>query len=288
MRRLGRRELLAGLCGAAAAAPAMAQTIHMMGPEEAIALEHQTRSRRLRRLVRELGITPDPEFYEYIIPAAAMPEGSQRDTPVLRVVFPESTFFSTDEAKVLPSAYGIIAAMAGMLQGDVPDVATFVAGHADNRGSEPYNYDLSMRRARAVAEALRDAGANLPDIWSVGFGESLPLYENSSPINMAYNRRVEFLFGAKPEALANWLKDQKDLACTGGGEMAKHRCLVALRVRKAYVVQSVDRRTVVSAPRAEPGQVVRPNAAKVIVRPKPRQIVINLAERTYVVSRPEF
>lgn len=259
----------------------------MLDDDEAIALEHKTRGARLRRLVREQAVGPTPEFFDYVIPARAMPSGFRHATPVLRVVFPESTFFDTAATQIVPEAYAIIRAMAAMLQGDVPDVATFVAGHADNRGSEPYNHDLSVRRAHAVAAALREAGADNPDIWSVGFGESLPLYENSSPANMSYNRRVEFLFGARPEAVARWLTDQMDLACSGSGTEAKQRCLVALKLRPQYVVEAVERTTVVTPRRPTGGATVRPSSPMVTVRPKPRQIVINLAERTYVVAKPE-
>jgi OmpA-OmpF porin, OOP family len=258
----------------------------MMGPEESIALEHQTRSIRLRRLVREIGVSPPPEFFEYVIPARAMPPGFQYDTPVLRVVFPENTFFDTAKSDIVPSAMPIVEAMARMLEGDVPDVALFIAGHTDNRGSEEYNHNLSVQRARTVAQALRLAGAGAPDIWSVGFGESLPLYANNSPLNMAYNRRVEFLFGARPEAVANWLKDQLDFACSGSTDVERLHCLSTLKVRKTYVVDPVER-SVLVAPDRPKSKIVTPQTHQVTVTPPHRQIVINLAERSYVVRRPE-
>lgn len=259
----------------------------MMRPEETIVLEHDVRSKRLRRLVAEQQIHPAPDFHEYIVPAALMPSSWRHDTPVLRVVFPESTFFRTGESAIVPDALPIIQAMAQMLQGDVPDVAAFVAGHADNRGSEPYNFALSMRRANAVATALRQAGADAPDIWSVGFGESLPLYENSDDLNMSFNRRVEFLFAAQPEAAAVWLKDQMDLACGGSGDLARARCLSSLKIRSSYVVESVARQTILK-PVQRTGQVVKAPTRAAPVQAKPRQIVINLAERSYVVRKPEM
>jgi hypothetical protein len=169
--------------------------------------------------------------------------------------------------------------MAKMLEGDVPDVAMFVAGHTDSRGSEDYNHNLSIRRARVVAQALRDGGANGPDIWSVGFGESLPLYENSSSINMAYNRRVEFLFAARIEAVAGWLKDQQDLACSNSANDAKVRCLESLTlVKKTFVVDPVDRRSTIVLNGVQP----------IVEKPKRRQIVINLTQHSYIVKHPEL
>ena len=265
--------------------------IQMLTVEEAIALEHQTRSQRLRRLVQEFGIQPPPEFSEYVIPAYAMPPDFKHDTPVLRVVFPENTFFDTASSEVVASAQPIVTAMAQMMEGDVPDVAVFISGHTDNRGTEEYNYRLSVLRARSVAQLLRLDGANAPDIWSVGFGQSLPLYENSNPTNMAFNRRVEFLFAARPEAAAEWLKNQMDLVCSGGDAESKQRCLVSLKIRSPrdnYVVDPVDRQVVAAQPRSR-AQIARISPKSLIApAPRKRQIVIDLAERSYVVNRPEM
>lgn len=259
---------------------AWASQLHMMSPEEGIALEHKTRSIRLRRLVHEFSITPEPVFFEYTIPATLMPPDFQYDTPVLRVVFPENSFFDTAKSSILLSAQPMVDAMAKMVDGDVPDVALFVAGHTDSRGSEEYNHNLSVERARSVAAALRTAGANAPDIWSIGFGESLPLYPNDSTINMAYNRRVEFLFSARIEAVANWLKNQLDVACSGVKDAERLRCLSTIKVRKVYVVEQVGH----AAPRNKP---FNPTERTITVKPPDRQIVINLAERTYIVKQPE-
>jgi hypothetical protein len=105
---------------------------------------------------------------------------------------------------------------------------------------------------------------------------------------MSYNRRVEFLFAARPEAAAIWLKDQMDFACSRSDEAGKARCLVTLRLRPSYVVEAVERQVVARAPRAR-NRVVRPSSRLAVVQaPKPRQIVINLAERSYVVAKPEL
>jgi outer membrane protein OmpA-like peptidoglycan-associated protein len=284
---VNRRGLFAAAAAFAALPPrwaVAAPRIEMMSPEESIALEHQTRSIRLRRLVRELEITPPPEFFEYRVPRRVMPADFRYDTPVLRVVFPENTFFDTARWDVVSSAQPIVAAMAKMLQGDVPDVALFVAGHTDSRGSEAYNHNLSIQRARAVANALRAAGADGPDIWSVGFGESLPLYGNDSDDHMAYNRRVEFLFGARVEAVADWLKDQMDLACSDAPGADRLRCLSTLTtLSNTYVVEPVAHLTHLSAPNHTTGL----STQSTVVAPPRRQIVINLRERTYIVKHPE-
>jgi len=274
--------------GAAVLFPAAASTaeLRMMAPEESVELEHRTRVTRLRRVVGEHGIFPAPAFFQYAIPAEMMPKDFQLSTPVLRIVFPENTFFATAKSDIEPRAYSIVSAMAETLEGDVPDVAVFVAGHTDSRGGEGYNHDLSVERARAVANALRIAGAVAPDIWSVGFGESLPLYDNSSDVNMAYNRRVEFLLAARPEAAANWLKDQMSVACSETAGDARLRCLGSLaEKRRTYTVENIAK---VVVPRRPAAKVAAAGEKSSVVQPPKRQIVINLEERTYVIARPRL
>ncbi len=209
-----------------------------MSPEEALALEHQTRYSRLKRFVQGYNIYPAPEFHDYVVPAERMPVSFRHDVPVLRIVFPENTFFATASDKILPSAYPIIQAMAKMLDGDVPDVNVFIAGHTDSRGTEDYNHNLSIQRSRAVSAALERARTQFYPLWSIGFGESLPLYPNTSDSNMAYNRRVEFLLGARPEAVADWLRHQYDIVCQTNDPVAKLSCLTGLKeTRRAFVAE---------------------------------------------------
>jgi outer membrane protein OmpA-like peptidoglycan-associated protein len=66
-----------------------------------------------------------------------------------------------------------------------------VIGHTDNRGSDEYNYDLSRRRAAAVADELISDGVSPSRIGTRGEGESRPVATNDTPEGRAMNRRVE-------------------------------------------------------------------------------------------------
>jgi len=281
-RALGFWALLPGLAAGSFAAvhpPAIGQRIIMMGPKESIAATHQTRVARLRRIARELGISPEPRFYEYVVPASKMPTDYRYDVPVLRIVFPERTFFTTASAVTVREAQPLVAAMAKALEGDVPDVVVFVAGHTDSRGTDPYNQDLSIRRARAVAEALRAAGADNPRMWSIGFGETLPVAENVGDYNLSLNRRVEFLLSSRLESVAVWMRDQAAITCTEGTVDARGRCVRtvnSLRPRSSFTADPVIRRNV--RPTMRPG---------IPVRPPDRRIIITLRERRYIVPNME-
>ena len=69
--------------------------------------------------------------------------------------------------------------------------STFVvAGHTDAVGSEPYNLDLSERRADTIKRFLTEKyGINGADLVTVGYGESKPK-DAGAPTDPA-NRRVQ-------------------------------------------------------------------------------------------------
>jgi OOP family OmpA-OmpF porin len=66
-----------------------------------------------------------------------------------------------------------------------------VVGYTDSVGSDKYNQKLSDKRARAVANYLRQQGIRGDSITQWGAGESRPVDSNSTKIGRAKNRRVE-------------------------------------------------------------------------------------------------
>lgn len=67
-----------------------------------------------------------------------------------------------------------------------------IAGHTDNRGSDSFNKDLSLKRAKAIKALLVSAGIDESRIDAVGFGEEQPASENTTEYGMQRNRRVDF------------------------------------------------------------------------------------------------
>jgi outer membrane protein OmpA-like peptidoglycan-associated protein len=72
-----------------------------------------------------------------------------------------------------------------------PDTVIRVEGHADSRGSEQYNMDLSGRRAAAVQNMFIQRGLYRERIEAISFGESSPIASNNTAEGRARNRRVE-------------------------------------------------------------------------------------------------
>jgi OmpA-OmpF porin, OOP family len=98
--------------------------------------------------------------------------------------------FDTAKAVLKPVARERLDQLIGQAQGVQIDTVT-VNGYTDTVGSDAYNLDLSTRRARAVADYLKDRGLQAKQFVSEGFGKSDPVDTNATAAGRAHNRRVE-------------------------------------------------------------------------------------------------
>jgi OmpA-OmpF porin, OOP family len=101
--------------------------------------------------------------------------------------------FETAKWTILPESHPILDEIGRILI-QWPQLRIEIGGHADARGSNEYNLDLSQKRAQAVLDYLV---AHFPQIdksqyTAKGYGESQPVASNSTVEGMARNRRVEF------------------------------------------------------------------------------------------------
>lgn len=212
--------------------------------QSTVALEHCDRIKRLQRLSAMLPAEERPQFYESIIPRYRLPVDFGVDIPVLRVVFPDRVFFDTAKSSLRPEAQEIASIIAESLRREPPDVTLFVAGHADSRGDSDFNELLSISRADAVASTIFRYGINLGTVWRIGFGEDMPLVAGDNAEAWGQNRRIEFLFSARPEPIGVWLSDQQMPGlCQSRSSAESARCKANLQVRPGYEaarVQNVD------------------------------------------------
>ncbi len=97
--------------------------------------------------------------------------------------------FASDHLK--PESTPVLQEIAGVLK-DNPDWKLTVSGHTDNVGGDPYNLDLSRRRAAAVKQALvTQYHVSAVRLATDGFGASRPVDTNDTLAGRARNRRVE-------------------------------------------------------------------------------------------------
>jgi outer membrane protein OmpA-like peptidoglycan-associated protein len=73
-------------------------------------------------------------------------------------------------------------------------VTVLVVGHADQRGSDLANYEISKERADAVVDYLVDHGIEPGRLSSRAVGATDLLALNNEPAAFALNRRTEFVF----------------------------------------------------------------------------------------------
>ncbi len=98
--------------------------------------------------------------------------------------------FGFNEASLSSDAQGRLSSLVQCIKGGAGAVT--LEGHADERGTEEYNLQLSNRRAASVKRYLTDLGVPDNRLETVGYGETRPANTGSSEEAWGENRRVEF------------------------------------------------------------------------------------------------
>lgn len=73
-----------------------------------------------------------------------------------------------------------------------PTLNVEIGGHTDNVGGKAYNLQLSEKRAKSVMDYLVTNGIPISRLSSKGYGDSLPVADNTTDAGRAQNRRTEF------------------------------------------------------------------------------------------------
>lgn len=119
-------------------------------------------------------------------------------------------FFGFNEWS-LDAAAGAVVADAAATAKQTGYASIQVTGYTDTAGSGAYNEKLSLRRARAVKQALVDGGIAVGSISAIGKGESVLLVQTSDQEKEARNRRATIDIRREEEAL---LSPDPELAAT--------------------------------------------------------------------------
>ena len=100
--------------------------------------------------------------------------------------------FGFNEATLPPDAQSRLSDLARCIK-EGGSARLELAGHADERGTEEYNLQLSNKRAASVKKYLVDLGVPSNQLKTVGYGENRPVEQGASEDAWAANRRVEFV-----------------------------------------------------------------------------------------------
>src|SRR5579862_3713660 len=102
----------------------------------------------------------------------------------------KSIRFDSGNSNLSPQYRGILNRVARVVM-PLKRYSIYVYAYTDDTGTKDYNLQLSARRARAVRDALVQAGIDPSLISTKGFGKSKPLVPGSNLKARAANRRVE-------------------------------------------------------------------------------------------------
>ncbi len=103
---------------------------------------------------------------------------------------PGGVTFPTNGYVIGSGFYAPLNDIAAVLN-QYPETRIVISGNTDNTGAYSYNMDLSVKRARSVADYLVSRRVNPNRITINGFGPDRPIASNSTPSGRAQNRRVE-------------------------------------------------------------------------------------------------
>lgn len=105
---------------------------------------------------------------------------------------PELVLFDFNKYEVKNKVKGSLNTLAKALE-ENPDIRIKIDGYTDFIGSEGYNLELSVKRAKSIKNYLVDRGVNSSNISIEGYGKQNPIANNATAAGRAKNRRVEFI-----------------------------------------------------------------------------------------------
>ena len=108
----------------------------------------------------------------------------------IKITFDSGLLFGFDQSTLSSEAQNNLVELSTTLK-KYDDTDIIVEGHTDADGSDTYNQDLSVRRAKTVGNYLIQNSVSSNRLTTVGYGETQPLADNTTDAGKAANRRVE-------------------------------------------------------------------------------------------------
>ena len=84
-------------------------------------------------------------------------------------------YFETDKDDHQPESFPVVDAVAAAINGNPRSTLVEIQGHADERGDDAHNLDLTERRAASVRRALEERNVLPSKLKSHGYGETKPI-----------------------------------------------------------------------------------------------------------------
>jgi len=108
----------------------------------------------------------------------------------IKITFDSGILFNVSSDALSGASKQNITDLAKTLQ-KYEDTNILIEGHTDSSGSDEFNQKLSEERAASVASELKKQGVASARISEVGYGETMPIADNTTEAGKKQNRRVE-------------------------------------------------------------------------------------------------
>ncbi|MCU0684130.1 MAG: OmpA family protein [Polyangiaceae bacterium] len=140
-------------------------------------------------------------------------DGCPDEKPVVEVQekeikIAEKILFELDSAKIDAKSDKLVADIAKVINEHAELNVIELSGHADDRGTEQYNKQLTQKRADSVMAALVKLGVDKARLRAVGYGKYCPRAQGDDEQAHEQNRRVGFHI---------LMRDSKDTGVQSGG-----------------------------------------------------------------------
>jgi outer membrane protein OmpA-like peptidoglycan-associated protein len=127
-----------------------------------------------------------PLTKKHIIALLKMPDEQKKEVTIELT----NVFFTYRSSELLEESYPELQRLAEIIKLKKYN-NILIAGHTDDRGSDAFNNNLSLKRAESVKKHLISLGIRSEYLKTQGFGKKQPRYTGKSDEERAGNRRVE-------------------------------------------------------------------------------------------------
>ncbi|HXT95057.1 MAG TPA: OmpA family protein, partial [Polyangia bacterium] len=135
----------------------------------------------------------EPETYNGYQDADGCPDKGKVIVHKGKLEILDKIYFETDKDEIKPVSFPLLDAIAATINGNPQIDLIEIQGHADERGDDAHNLDLTERRAQSVRRALEQRNVLPSRLKAHGYGETKPICTQHNEECWSQNRRVEFI-----------------------------------------------------------------------------------------------
>jgi OOP family OmpA-OmpF porin len=141
----------------------------------------------------------EPETYNGFEDDDGCPDKGRVIVTKTKLQILDKIYFETDKVDIKPVSFPLLDAIAATIKGNPQIQLIEIQGHADERGSDDHNMELTEGRVNSVQEALVERGVNPGTLRHKGYGETKPICTQHNEDCWSQNRRVEFIILKRAE-----------------------------------------------------------------------------------------